>query len=236
MNTPTCLILAGGQGTRIQPVIGQTPKCLAPIGDSTFLAIQIRALREAGISRICLSLGAHAAAVTDWLNAHADFHDISWIIESTPLVTGGAIAFAFRQLEAGTLLVTNGDTLIEADISPMLVPLSRETRELARMAVVQRSDRLRYGGVVIDSESRVTGFVEKGSALPGLVNCGMYLLAREVFEDAPTGPFSLETDSLPLLVANRTISACSLEGSFTDIGVPEDYFSFRATHSSRTPT
>ena len=236
MNTPLCLILAGGQGTRIQPVIGQTPKCLAPIGDTTFLAIQIRALREAGISRICLSLGAHADVVTDWLKAHHEFHGISWIIETSPLGTGGAIAFAFHQLDASTLLVINGDTLIEADISPMLAPLSRTTNELARMAVVQRSDRLRYGGVMIDSDSRVTGFVEKGSTLPGLVNCGMYLLAKEVFDDAPTGPFSLEHDSLPRLVADRKISACRLEGSFTDIGVPADYYNFRAAHSPRAPS
>ena len=233
MITPYCLILAGGQGTRIQPVIGRTPKCLAPVGETTFLALQMRALRAAGISRIFLSLGAYAGDVVAWLDANPEFADVGTIVETSPLGTGGAVAFAFQQLGAPTLLVTNGDTLIEANLAAMLAPLASSNGELARMGVVHRSDRLRYGGVVTDASSRVTGFTEKGSRTPGLVNSGMYLLSRDCFQGETVSQFSLEQHTLPLLSSNRALFACPLQGDFTDIGVPEDYFAFCAKHAIR---
>lgn len=233
MTALPCLILAGGRGTRIQPVIGETPKCLAPIGDTTFLSLQLRALRASGISKLFLSLGSHATAVVEWLRASPEFNDVSYIIETSPLGTGGAIAFAFRQLAVDALLVTNGDTLIEADISSMFVPLSASTGELARMAVVHRSDRRRYGGVVTDDSSRITGFVEKGSPTPGLVNSGMYLFSTVCFQGEAMTQFSLEQHTLPTLSSSGALFACSLQGTFTDIGVPEDYFAFCEKHAKR---
>jgi L-glutamine-phosphate cytidylyltransferase len=46
------VILAAGRGGRLQPVIGDRPKCLARIGTRTLLDRQVEALRIAGINRI----------------------------------------------------------------------------------------------------------------------------------------------------------------------------------------
>ena len=41
------IVLAGGLGTRLKSVVADRPKCLAPVGQTVFLDIQLQALRAA---------------------------------------------------------------------------------------------------------------------------------------------------------------------------------------------
>jgi D-glycero-alpha-D-manno-heptose 1-phosphate guanylyltransferase len=50
-----CIILAGGLGTRLQSVVSELPKCLAPIGNRPFLAYLLDYLQEEGITKVVLS-------------------------------------------------------------------------------------------------------------------------------------------------------------------------------------
>jgi len=128
------------------------------------------------------------------------------------------------------VLVANGDTYLSGDIAGMLAPLRRSEGELFRMALVQVPDRQRFGGVAVGPDGRVAGFVEKGHAGAGPINAGLYRLCRAALPAARTGAYSLEADVLPGLVAQQAVSARAIEGEFTDIGVPEDYFRFCAQH------
>jgi D-glycero-alpha-D-manno-heptose 1-phosphate guanylyltransferase len=70
----------------------------------------------------------------------------------------------------------------------------------------------------------VKGFLEKGSAGPGLINAGCYVLPRDLLDAYPLGtPFSLEADFLAGAVARRRFEVFESRGLFIDIGVPEDY-------------
>ena len=61
------VILAGGLGTRLRPVISDRPKGLAPIGDRPFLEIQIAMLREQGARRFILCVGHRADQIRECL-------------------------------------------------------------------------------------------------------------------------------------------------------------------------
>ena len=61
---------------------------------------------------------------------------------------------------------------------------------------------------------------------PGLINAGLYHLSASVFDDAPSGPFSLEQDIFPNLVAQGELSSVLLKTDFIDIGIPDDYHRF----------
>ena len=54
------VILAAGRGDRLRDVIGDGNKCLAPIGGSTLLGLQIRSLRGWGIAAITVVTGFRA--------------------------------------------------------------------------------------------------------------------------------------------------------------------------------
>jgi D-glycero-alpha-D-manno-heptose 1-phosphate guanylyltransferase len=227
----TCIILAGGLGTRLKSAVPDRPKCLAPVGDQSFLEIQLGLLAQQGVTAFVLSLGHMAQQVVAEANRLRARFDVRTIIEPSPLGTGGAIAFAMRSLGLDEVLVTNGDTFLDGNLYAMLQPLDLPLQELARMAVIQVPDRRRFGGVQAVGD-RVSGFYEKGASGPGWINAGLYRLHASVFDSLqPGSAFSFEAQILPGLAANGKLRCCQMDGAFTDIGVPHEYYRFCSEHN-----
>ena len=231
--TVPCIILAGGLGTRLQSAVPDRPKCLAPVGNRSFLEIQLGLLAEQGVATFILSLGHLSQQVLAEANRLRAGFDIRSVVEPSPLGTGGAVAFAMRSLDLEEVLVTNGDTFLGGNLSAMLQPLDLTRQEVARMAVIHVPDRGRFGGVRTEGD-RVTGFSEKGTSGPGWINAGLYRLHSKVFRGQQHGSaFSLEAQILPSLAANVTLGACRIDGAFTDIGIPDEYYRFCSEHIER---
>jgi D-glycero-alpha-D-manno-heptose 1-phosphate guanylyltransferase len=226
----SCIVLAGGLGTRLRSAVADLPKCLAPVGQRPFLQVQIDALLAAGVTDIILSLGYKAEAVITAMQRSPVQRPVRWVVEPQPLGTGGAIAHVMDSLGLDETWVANGDTFLSGDVSAMRQPLERSRGELFRMAVVHVADRGRFGGVAINAQQQVERFVEKGAAQGGDINAGLYRLCRAALPSTSPGPYSLESDVLPDLVGQRQVTAVRIDGSFIDIGVPQDYFRFCETH------
>jgi len=224
----TCIILAGGLGTRLRSAVPDRPKCLAPVGDRPFLDHQIEALLRAGVTDIVLSLGHGADQVLESMTRPVCARwPVRHVVEPRPLGTGGAIRFAMDHFGLDECWVANGDTYLTGSMAPLQQPLARASGELLRMATVTVPDRSRFGGVATDSQGFVSGFVDKGHQGPGVINAGLYRLSRRALPDSPA-VLSLENDVLPGLVAQHAVRSVMLSGSFIDIGVPEDYRRFCA--------
>ena len=77
----------------------------------------------------------------------------------------------------------------------------------------------------IDTEhSNFIGFSEKGKNGPGLINAGCYVLPRTILNTFQVGnSFSQESDFLTKAPHELNFRVFVTNGSFIDIGVPEDY-------------
>jgi D-glycero-alpha-D-manno-heptose 1-phosphate guanylyltransferase len=222
-----CIVLAGGLGTRLRPVLGDRPKCLAPVGDRPFLELQLEMLAARGIERFVLSLGHLAPLVQRAIEPLQSRLRIDAVTEPEPLGTGGAILYAMHHAGIGECMVTNGDTWLDADISALMTPLDSGKHEKLRMGCIVVADRSRYGGVAFEGSGLVAGFLPKGAEGSGPINAGFYRVQRSAFDGWSAGAkFSLELDILPGLVAAGAVRATPLDGAFIDIGVPEDYRRF----------
>jgi D-glycero-alpha-D-manno-heptose 1-phosphate guanylyltransferase len=226
----TCIVLAGGLGTRLRSELGDLPKCLAPVGARPFLDLQLEALYAAGVDEVVLSLGHESGQVLAAVAAGPAGRRLRSVVEPSLLGTGGAIAHVLDSLALDEVLVANGDTYLDGDIAAMRAPLDRGAGELLRMALVEVPDRGRFGGVELDARGRVQRFIEKGRHDAGAINAGLYRLCRAALPQRQ-GPYSLEADVLPGLVAQAAVTGQAVAGSFIDIGVPEDYRRFCARHS-----
>lgn len=223
----TCIVLAGGLGTRLRSVLTDKPKCLAPVGDRTFLALQLDMLATRGIQRFVLSLGHLAPLVERAVEPMRARLRIDCVTEREPLGTGGAILHAMQQADVQECMVTNGDTWLDADLGGLIAPLNPAAHEKLRMGCTVVADRSRYGGVAFEGSGLVAGFLPKGAEGSGPINAGFYRVHRSAFDGWGVGSrFSLELDVLPGLVAAGAVSATPLDGAFIDIGVPEDYRRF----------
>jgi D-glycero-alpha-D-manno-heptose 1-phosphate guanylyltransferase len=222
----TCVILAGGLGTRLREVLNDRPKCLAPVGDRTFLEILIARLARAGVTDVVLSLGYGANLVVRSVTGTTLPVPVRYEVEPELLGTGGALARAMDVFGLDEVLVANGDTYLDGNLSPMLTPLDRAGHELFRMAAVVVPDRYRFGGVQTNASGRVVQFLEKGQHDGGLINAGLYRVCRAALPTSRTGPYSLETDVLPSLVEQGGVTLIAIDGTFIDIGIPLDYERF----------
>jgi len=229
-NLPAVL-LVGGLGTRLQPVLSSKPKPLAPIGGIPFLELLVLQLRSQGIRQLVMCTGFQSQQIEEALgDGHKWDVTIAYSKESRPLGTAGAIKHAEQLLsEASDFLVMNGDSFLEIDFHQLL-RFHRERGGWASIAVRRVVDAARYGTVEVDGQSRVVRFSEKlGLQKPGLVNGGIYVFKQEVLPHLPEGPASLEKDVLPRLVEHGTF-AIEQAGMFIDIGTPEDYERAQALH------
>ncbi len=219
------LVLAGGEGLRLKPLLGPLPKCLAPVQGRPFIEWQIELLKEHGFREFVLCVGVGAQAVRELLGDGSRLDvAVQYSFEETALGTGGAIRNASGFL-AGRFLCANGDTLAEFSLSEME---SRHEALGARVSVLCRvaADATGKGTLVVGERGRILRFDEKTAAgASGLINCGFYLMEKDVLDCvAPGRPVSLEKETFPrLLESGAALAACETSGAFVDIGTPEEY-------------
>lgn len=221
-NLPQAVILCGGLGTRLQAAYDSGPKALAPVSGRPFLDYQLAWLARQGVRSAVLCVGYRHAQIEARYPAGAGDPVIRYSVEETPLGTAGAVKHAEAAIEGEQFFVMNGDSLADVSLAELLA-FHRGHNALATIAVVEVADAARYGSVALDGDGRVTGFAEKGAASgPGRVNAGVYVMERAVLAMIPAGrAYSLEREVFPSLLG-RSLYGFSANGSFIDIGVPED--------------
>lgn len=219
----TAVVLAGGLGTRLRPVVGDRPKPVADVGGRPFLARIIDQLEAVGVRRIVVCTGHGADQVEAALASRRGPAEILCSREDQPLGTGGALRLALPVAGRGTLLVLNGDSFTEADLSRFLADY-RHAGRIPTLLLVEVADARRYGQVECGPSGDVRAFVEKGAGNgAGWINAGIYLIESARLAAIPCGrPVSLEREVFPAWVAtglrgHRTV------GRFIDIGTPESY-------------
>jgi len=218
------IILAGGFGTRLQPVVSEVPKAMALVNGRPFLEYQLDWLIAEGFTKIILAVGYKREVIINHFAGQYRSATISYSVEEEPMGTGGAIRMALWKAEGQRVLVLNGDTIFRIPLQKLV------DRHLSRkaditLAVRKIDDAGRYGEVVLNRTGRVTGFREKNENNgEGLINAGIYVLEKIfLMEPCYRGKFSIEKDCFEKVYKEAKIYGYPGEGYFLDIGIPADY-------------
>ena len=219
------IILAGGLGTRLRPVVADVPKVLAAVRGKPFLDLVLGILSHCPfIGRVVIATGHMAEQVYQrYGNGHPYPFDISFSEEKKLLGTGGAIKKALKYTSTETILALNGDSYVEMDLFDLL--RSHKERGADMTMVLKAVDRAnRFGTAKIDSAARIIDFEEKkAGATKGLINAGIYVFRRGLFDEVQDGvPLSLERDLLPVFLRKGLYGYVN-SGRFIDIGTPRSY-------------
>jgi len=219
----TALILCGGLGTRLRPVVGDLPKVLAQVAGHPYIDHVMTYLRTQGIVDTVLCTGYGAEEVAHYSGDGSRWGvRVRYSVEDAPLGTAGAVKHAESLIQSNPFIVLNGDSMIRADL-PALVKFHERKDALITLVLTQVEDMTRYGSVQLGDDRSIKGFREKGQSGGGFINAGIYSMDRRILEAIPPErKVSLELEVLPIF-AGRGMYGMSVADSFIDIGTPEAY-------------
>jgi UDP-N-acetylglucosamine diphosphorylase/glucosamine-1-phosphate N-acetyltransferase len=225
METRTAVVLAAGEGTRLRPLTQNRPKPMLSAGNRPILEHVLDALVDAGMERLVLVVGYRRKRVQEHFGPTYRDVPIRYVTQDKQLGSGHAVLQAQAAVD-GPFVVVNGDRIIEAgSISEVVDAFGREDAAAA-MAVTERDDAHRYGGVRLD-DGEITALVEKPS--PGefrLINAGIYAFEHAVFETIADTPRTAGELVLPdavdeLIEADRVLGVRT-DGLWVDATYPWD--------------
>jgi D-glycero-alpha-D-manno-heptose 1-phosphate guanylyltransferase len=218
----SAFVLCGGLGTRLRSVLSDRPKSMAPVAGIPFLQLLLENLRSQGIREVILGTGYMADQIEAFFDKGENIGlHIRYSREDKPLGTGGALKLA-EPLLSDPVVVLNGDSHVEWSLAATVKLFTGKDAAVV-IALQAVPDVSRYGSVTMESDGRVTEFVEKGTRTgAGLINAGVYLLRKEIVRALPVGEaISLEKDVFPQLLSGKVYGLVS-SGLFIDIGIPAD--------------
>jgi D-glycero-alpha-D-manno-heptose 1-phosphate guanylyltransferase len=219
----TAVVLAGGLGIRLRPVIADGPKVLASVNGRPFLAYLLDQLAAIQISRVVLCTGYLGEQVRGEFGDHYGSLNLSYSQEPYPLGTAGALRLAMPLLGSDPILVMNGDSYCEVNLRALWSCHVAKCAQ-ATLLLLHQDRTQRFGRVQIDTDGFVEAFREKDeSSEPGWINGGIYLLHPHLLKAIPEGrEVSLEKNIFPSWIGRGLYGFCG-EGRFLDIGIPESY-------------
>jgi D-glycero-alpha-D-manno-heptose 1-phosphate guanylyltransferase len=219
------IILAGGKGTRLQPVVADRPKVLSEVAGKPFLCYLVDYLLAEGVTRFIFSVGYLSEQIVSFLESSYPQLNYAIASEDHPLGTGGAIRRALHQAEAENIFIVNGDTFFKVDLAKFYQFHVSKNADCS-IALKKLSDFDRYGAVDIDRNGAITAFEEKKYKQEGLINGGFFLINRHrcaLILDQMPEVFSLEVHFLQAYQGKLGFYGYVSEGYFIDIGIPADY-------------
>jgi D-glycero-alpha-D-manno-heptose 1-phosphate guanylyltransferase len=218
------IVLAGGFGTRLQHIVSDVPKPMAPINGIPFLSFLFRKLIAAGIQHVILSTGFLHEKAEDYYGNKFESLQITYSREDEPLGTGGAILLGMNKTNTENILVLNGDTLFDIDFEKFF-QFHTGNASILSIALREEDEVSRYGSVSIDTKGEIIAFTEKNQASgKGLINGGIYLLNHRLFANLNLqGKFSFEKEVIEKFYDKISFYGLAFNSYFIDIGVPDDY-------------
>lgn len=221
-NDIDAVILCGGKGTRLQPLISDRPKVLAEFGDTTFLDILINSLKSHGFKRFILCVGYMKDQIKDHFKDTKDIK-ILFSEENEPLGTGGALKKAEHLIQSKTFIVMNGDSICDINFYDFY-HFHKNKNALLSMALVRSKESKDFGSVIMNESHEITCFKEKVLTENFcLINVGIYFMQKEIFSHMPSNSsFSLELDFFPQMIGERC-AGFIIDSELIDIGTPDRY-------------
>ncbi len=215
------IILAGGFGTRLQSVVSDVPKPMANINEKPFLEYLLKYLSLYDVTKVILSVGYKQESIKGYFKNRCNDIPIEYSCEDIPLGTGGAIKKALKLVDDDKVVILNGDTFIDMDLSKMYDQYQEKGFDIV-MGLKKMYNFDRYGVVSI-VDNKITNFKEKKFTKVGYINTGTYIVCKTIFNKIGLDSFSFE-DFMQNNLDNLDVYPFICDDAyFIDIGIPSDY-------------
>ncbi len=185
INLPV-VIMAGGKGTRLQPITNVIPKPLVPVGDKTILEVIMDQFERIGCHKFYMSVNYKADMMKYYLSQLDHKYDIEFFMEDKPLGTIGSVSLLKGKITT-PFFVSNCDSINEQDYRDVYDYHVNNHNDMTIVTMV-KSFRIPYGVIETGEDGLMTALSEKPE-LTYQVNTGVYILNPNLIEEIPEGKF-----------------------------------------------
>ncbi len=221
------IVMAGGFGTRIQPLTHSLPKPMLPVVNRPMMEHIIRRLKGAGIVDIIVLLYFKPEIIKEYFGNGERFGvRIEYVLPEDDYGTAGAVRCAAELLDE-TFMVVSGDLVTDFDFLE-IIDFHREKKAKVTITLTSTENPLQFGVVITDKSGRIVRFLEKPAwdeVISDTINTGIYVMEPEVLEHVPFKEnFDFSKDLFPLLLdRGEAMFGCEIEGYWRDVGNPKSY-------------
>jgi len=226
------VVLAAGEGVRLQPLTFTRPKHMISVGGKPVLEHCLDAIKACGINHVIIVVHYMADAIRRHFGSGEKFGlKIEYVEQPSVLGTGNAVSVVEPFIEDDFVLVY-GDLLFTQEALKRVLNLHDAKKPAATLAVVPVERPEDYGILELEKDGLVKRIVEKparGEAPSNMANAGIYMFSTEIFEKtrkikaSSRGEWEI-TDAIQLLI-KEGMSVFAVEiprADWFDIGRPWD--------------
>jgi len=221
------VLLAGGNGRRLNPLTNITNKHLLPVYDRPMIVYPLQTLVDAGINDILIVSGKeYAGGFLKLLGSGRDYNCRLWYeIQEEAGGIAQALGLAETFAAGENIAVILGDNIFEDSFKKTM----SEFTTGAQIFLKKMNDAKRFGVAEMDGD-KILGIEEKPEQpKSNLAVTGFYLYDSGVFDVVknlkPSGRGELEiTDVNNYYVQNGSMKAHVLDGNWTDAGTFESLY------------
>ena len=213
------VIMAGGEGRRMQPLTDEVPKPLLEVAGRPLLAHAISLCAGAGIGRIFVSVAYKGDMIRQRFGDGSQFGvQVEYLAEEAPLGTAGPLAL-LPEIPNEPIVVMNADVLTQLDLSNLLA-FHAETSADVTMCVRSYETPIPFG-VVEAHGSDFVAIIEKPT-LTHHVNAGLYVFDPQMLLTLTSGEHLDMTDFISNLHAEgKRVVVFPLHEYWMDVGNPK---------------
>ena len=221
------VIMAGGFGTRIQPLTSSMPKPMIPLFNRPIMLHIVELLKKHDITDLVMLLYHQPEVIKKFFRDGSDFGvKITYVTPLEDMGTAGAVKAAEKYLDE-RFLVISGDLLTDFNLKKVL-DFHNDNKAMATITLTSVKDPLQFGVVITDKEKRITQFLEKpgwGEVISDTINTGIYVLEPSIFNYIPAGEnFDFSQDLFPRMLQNKDpLFGYAAKGYWRDIGNTDSY-------------
>jgi dTDP-glucose pyrophosphorylase len=221
ISTPV-VIMAGGLGSRLDPITKIIPKPLVPISNKTVIELITESFFNSGFKNFYYSLGYKKDLVKAYFKDHTKNYTIKYITENKPLGTAGALRFLFRKIKS-SFIVTNCDSIFKIDFKELYQFHKKNNYDLT-LVTTKKNFLVPYGVCDIKKNNLLNTITEKPN-FKFQVLTGMYVIKPTSLKYIPNNRYFDMNQLIQKLIKNKKTVACYYinNKNWIDVGELQDY-------------
>jgi mannose-1-phosphate guanylyltransferase/phosphomannomutase len=222
------VVMAGGFGSRIQPLTHSRPKPMLPIMNKPMMEHTMMMLKDLGITEFIVLLYFKPEIIQDYFKDGSDFGiKITYVVPDDDYGTAGAVKLAEQYIGDENFIIISGDLVTDFDFAKLFDFHKNKNSKLS-IGLTSVENPLQFGVVIANNEDRIEKFLEKpswGEVFSDTINTGIYIIEPEILKYIPQKEnFDFAKDLFPLLMREDIpLMAHNLSGYWRDVGNPESY-------------